>query len=132
MLLALEKFSKDGFALLQADAVTGGYELPMYTYSEGVAEYRLQNYKVSMKFLQPNCLIYDMPSWSITLDGVATTAGDIQHLKKQTISFPVGEHDPDCLALVRTYLGYGQIDKISVNLSSRTGKATIKYKTYDN
>lgn len=132
MLLAPEKFSKDGFALLQADAVTGGYELPMYTYSEGVAEYRLQNYKVSMKFLQPNCLIFDMPSWSITLDGVATTAGDIQHLKKQTISFPVGEHDPDCLALVRTYLGYGQIDKISINLSSRTGKATIKYKTYDN
>lgn len=132
MLLAPEKFSKDGFALLQANAVTGGYELPMYTYSEGVAEYRLQNYKVSMKFLQPNCLIFDMPSWSISLDGVATTAGDIQHLKKQTISFPVGEYDPNTLALVRTYLGYGQIDKISINLSSRTGKATLKYKTYDN
>lgn len=132
MLLAPEKFSKDGFALLQANAVTGGYELPMYTYNEGVAEYRLQNYKVSMKFLQPNCLIFDMPSWSISLDGVATTAGDIQHLKKQTISFPVGEYDPNTLSLVRTYLGYGQFDKVSVNLSSRTGKATIKYKTYDN
>lgn len=132
MLLAAEKFSKDGFALLQAQSVSGGYILPFNTYSDGVYQYTLQNYMVSMRFLQPNFLTYDMPSWSIELNNIATTAAGIQRSKKQTITFPVGNDDPDMNKLVKTYIGNGQFDKLSINLSSRAAKATLKYNTYDN
>lgn len=132
MLLAAEKFSKDGFALLQAQAVSGGYILPFSTYSDGVYQYTLQNYMVAMRFLQPNFLTYDMPSWSIELNGIATMAAGIQRAKKQTITFPVDNNDPDMNKLVKTYIGNGQFDKLSINLSSRSAKATLKYNTYDN
>lgn len=132
MLLAAEKFSKDGFTLLQAQAVSGGYILPFSTYSDGVYQYTLQNYMVAMIFLQSHFLTYDMPSWSIELNGTATTAAGIQRAKKQTITFPVGNDDPDMNKLVKTYLGNGQFDRLSINLSSRSAKATLKYNTYDN
>ena len=131
MLLASEKFSKDGFALLQAQAASGGYILPFHTYSDGVYQYKLQNYMVAMIFLQSNFLTYDMPSWAIQIDGTATTAAGIQRGKKQTITFPVGNTDPDMNKLVKTYIGNGQFDKVSINLSSRMAKATLKYNTYD-
>lgn len=132
MLLAAEKFSKDGFALLQAQAASGGYILPFGTYLDGVYLYKLQNDMVSMRFLQPNFLTYDMPSWSIELNGTATTAAGIQRSKKQTITFPVGNDDPDMNKLVKTYIGNGQFEKLSINLSSRSAKATLKFNTYDN
>lgn len=131
MLLAPEKFSKDGFALLQASKQGNDYILPLHTYYEGVHQYRLQNYMVAMVFLQPNFLTYDMPSWSITIDDTATTAAGIKRNKKQTITFPIGINDPDINHLVKTYIGNGQFDKLSINLSSRMAKATLKYNTYD-
>ena len=73
-----------------------------------------------------------MPSWSITIDGTATTSAGIKRNKKQELSFPVGTNDPDLLHLVKTYIGNGQYDKVSINLSSRTAKVTLKYNTYDN
>ena len=131
MLLAPEKFSKDGFALLQANLLSiGVYAVPVTSYSQGVYTYRIQNWKMAMKFLQPYFLTYDMPSWNIQVNDVATTAAGIQRAKKQTISFPVGINDPDINKLVKTYLGNGQFDKLSINLSSRMAKATIKYQTY--
>lgn len=132
MLLAAEKFSKDGFALLQAEADNGEFFLPSHTYAEGVYNYTIQNYMVSMRFLQPHFLTYDMPSWSIELNGTATTAAGIQRLKKQTLTFPCGVNDPDLNTLVKTYIGNGQYDKVNVNLSSRAIKVTLKYNTYDN
>ena len=132
MLLAAEKFSKDGFALLQAEADSGEYILPSNTYADGVYNYTIQNYMVSMRFLQPNFLTYDMPSWNIELNGTATTAAGIQRLKKQTLTFPSGVNDPDLNTLVKTYIGNGQYDKVNVNLSSRAIKVTLKYNTYDN
>ena len=49
--------------------------------------------------------------------------------KKQTLNFPAGITDPNPMKLVKTYIGNGQIDKISVNLSSRNCKATLNYDT---
>ncbi len=132
MLIAPEKFSKDGFALMQAEHNGSSYELPTDTFNDGVYPYTLQNYMVAMVWLQPSFLTYDMPSWSIEVNGTATTAAGIRRLKKQTLSFPSGTNDPVMEELVKTNIGNGQYDKVSVNLSSRMAKVTLKYNTYDN
>lgn len=131
MLLAPERCSKDGFALLQAQYDDGVWSIPFESYTFGVYEYNLQNYMMSMVFLQTNCLIYDMPSWDIELQGEQTTSLGIKRNKKQTLSFPAGENDPDLQKLVKTNIGNGQYDKVAINLSSRTAKVTLKYNTYD-
>lgn len=131
MLLAGENCSKDGFALLQAQLINGWYELPYHTYIKYPYQYSLQNYIVSMENLQQKFLTYDMPSWNIEIDGTNVTAAGIQRNKKQTLSFPAGESDPDTEKLVKTNMGNGQYDKIAVNLSSRTAKVTLKYNTYE-
>lgn len=132
MLLASEKFSKDGFALFQAISIFSPYVLPFETYIIGNYTYRLQNYMVSMRYLQEKFLTYDMPSWAINVNGTATTSAGIKRQKKQTITFPIGDTDPDINRLVKTYLGTGQFDKLTINLSSRMANATLKYDTYDN
>ena len=132
MLLAPENCSKDGFALLQATLDDGDWILPVRIFNIGTKLIFLQNYYVSMWWLQRNLITYDMPSWSIEIDGTATTSAGIQKGKKQTLSFPVGVNDPNMMQLVKTFIGNGQYDKLSINLSSRTAKVTLKYNTYDN
>lgn len=131
MLLAPEKFSKDGFALLQATRSGNTFYLAWRTFYDGEYQYTLQNYMAAMVFLQPNFLTYDMPSWAIEVDATATRAAGIQRAKKQTLTFPIGDTDPDMSHLVKTYIGTGQFDKVSINLSSRMAKTTLKYNTYD-
>ena len=132
MLLASENCSKDGFALLQAQLVSGNWVLPYHTFMREQYEYRLQNYIVAMINLQDWFLTYDMPSWSIEVNDTAVTAKGIQRNKKQTLSFPAGDNDPDLQKLVKTAIGNGQYDKLAINLSSRMAKVTLKYNTYDN
>ena len=53
----------------------------------------------------------------------------VERKKKQTLNFPAGTTDPNPMQLVKTYIGNGQVDKLSVNLCSRNIKATLKYDT---
>lgn len=134
MLITPESCSKDGFALFQAQLqiATQVPVIPFGYYYIGVVAHWLQNFIVSMYYAQGAFLLYDMPSWDIEVNGEETTSNGIQRNKKQTITFPIGANDPDLNQLVKTYLGNGQFDKVSINLSSRTAKVTIKYNTYDN
>jgi hypothetical protein len=132
MLMAGENCSKDGFALFQAVQVSGQWTLPYATFMRDQYQYRLQNYIVAMIYLQDKFLTYDMPSWNIKVNDTAVTAKGIQRNKKQTLSFPAGDSDPDLQKLVKTNIGSGQYDKVAVNLSSRMAKVTLKYNTYDN
>ena len=132
MLMAPEMCSKDGFALLQPYLSSGVYKLPIDGYGIGVYSYYLQNDFVSMYILQNLLLTYDMPSWNIEVDGVAVTANGIQRNKKQEVTFPAGDDDPNMQQLVKTSIGNGEYDKLSVNLSSRMAKVTLKYDTYTN
>lgn len=131
MLLAGENCSKDGFALFQAKRVNGVWTLPFETFYNEQYQYSLQNYMVAMVYLQSKFLTYDMPSWAIEIDGTAVTAAGIQRNKKQTLTFPVGPEDPDMQKLVKTAIGSGQYDKLSIRLTSRSAKVTLKYNTYD-
>jgi hypothetical protein len=130
MLMAPEMCSKDGFALLQPTMSGGVLKLPITGTTIGAYTYYLQNDLVSMYILQDLLLTYDMPSKTIEVNGTIRTADGIQRSKKQEVTFPSGNDDPDVLKLVKTAIGNGEYDKLSVNISSRMVKATLKYDTY--
>lgn len=135
MLISPESCSKDGFALFQADLHSAPQmtEIPFGRYFvDHLIPHWFQNPTLSMFWAQPYFLLYDMPAWDIEVNGEEWTSSGIQRNKKQQLSLPVGVSDPNVQQLVKTYIGNGQIDKMSINLSSRTAKVTLKYNTYDN
>lgn len=129
MLLNPEQFSQDGFALLAATQGANGWELPFVRRDVDNVTYYLQNGLVAMVNLQPQYWLYDMPARNLIVNGVQVWAYGIQRRKSQTLTFPVGDDDPDLLQLVKTYIGNGQYEKLSINLLSRTAEATLKYDT---
>lgn len=129
MLLNPGAMSQDGFALLAATLQSGEYKLPYRNIYLSNVEYRVQNGYLAFPYLQPTYLLYDMPAYSIKVNGNNDVARGIQRNKKQTLTFPTGDDDPNALQLVKTNMGNGQIDKLSINLSSRISKTTLKYDT---
>lgn len=119
--------SKDGFVLLAASLVGGEYKLPYVNYEYNDTDHILQNAWVSFKFLQ-QYYAYDMPAKQYEIDGVVYHAQGIKKLKIQTIKFPVLT-EPNLTNLIKTELGNGTIQKMSVNLSSRNANTTLKYDT---
>lgn len=131
MLLAPGMCSKDGFALLAANAVEGGYSVPIVSMGFGQFSLEVQNYYLCMRYLVPAFLTYDMPSWDIEVNGQQARAAGIQRNRQQTVNIPVGGTDPDMLRLVRTYIGDGEWGRTEINLSSRMAKTQLNYDTYD-
>ena len=84
---------------------------------------------MSWVYLHPNFWTYDLPAYDVTINksGYVYIRG-IERKKKQKVVYPSIE-DPDPLKLIKTYLGNGQIEKISVNLSSRMNEIQLKYDT---
>lgn len=87
----------------------------------------LQNGYMAFAFLQ-KYYRYDMPARNYTIDGEAFTAYGIKKLKKQSLKFPL-LNDPNLQQLIRTNLGNGKIEKLSINLSSRGAEADLSYDT---
>lgn len=106
---------------------TPGLTLPYYNFVIDNNDHNLQNAYLAFYFLQ-NYYAYDMPARYYSINGVEKYAYGIKKLKNQTIRFPV-LNDPDLVQLVKTNLGNGTIEKLSVNLSSRNANATLKYDT---
>jgi len=127
ILLNPEDISKDGFVLLAAVLDSGQYVLPYSNIVIGGNDHRLQNALVSFAILQ-QYYAYDMPAYNYEINGEQYRAEGIKKLKKQTIRFPL-LNDPNLVQLVKTTLGNGMIEKLSLNLSSRNANATLKYDT---
>ena len=72
--------------------------------------------------------MFDMPAWNVAINGVQQIVQGIKKLKTQTIKFPVLT-EPNLTNLIKTELGNGTIQKMSVNLSSRNANTTLKYDT---
>lgn len=120
--------SKDGFVLLAAIVQSSGqYVLPYYNYVVNSNDHYLQNAYVAFCFLQ-KYYQYDMPAPLYSINDEQMVAKGIKKLRNQTIRFPL-LNDPDLVKLVKTNLGNGTIEKLSVNLSSRIASATLKYDT---
>lgn len=132
MLLNPGAISADGFALFAAVTPSGGgqLELPFTRQTVENVEYYLQNGYLAFINVQPTYWVYDMPARNFKINNAQSYAiGGIERKKKQTLNFPAGTTDPNPMQLVKTYIGNGQVDKLSVNLCSRNIKATLKYDT---
>lgn len=116
-------------AIVQSVIIPSKYELPIVEKRVDGVDYHLQNGYLAMIDLQPTYMVDDLPAKKVRINGQETIARGITRNKTQEISFPVGLNDPDPLKLIKTQLGSGDISKISVYLSSRTAKATLKYDT---
>lgn len=105
-----------------------GFALPFITMSIEGTEYQLQNGLLSWIYLQPTFYPYDLPARRVQINGSETSAYGIERKKKQTVNFPSID-DPNPMQLIKTSIGTGQIEKISINLSSRMNKITVKHDT---
>lgn len=103
------------------------YSLPYYNFAIDGNDHILQNAYVAFCLLQ-QYYAYDMPAYQYEINGERMNAYGIKKLKNQILRFPV-LNDPDLVQLVKTNLGNGTIEKLSVNLSSRNANATLKYDT---
>lgn len=131
MLLNPGAISLDGFALFAAVMPSGGgqLELPFTRQTVDGVEYFLQNGYLAFINIQPTYWVYDMPARNFKINNIPNYAIGIERKKKQTLNFPAGTTDPNPMQLIKTYIGNGQVDKLSVNLCSRNIKATLKYDT---
>ena len=132
MLLNPGAISSDGFALFAAVTPSGGgqLELPFTRQTVDGVEYFLQNGYLAFINIQPTYWVYDMPARNFKINNSPYYAmGGLERKKKQTLNFLAGTTDPNPMLLVKTYIGNGQVDKLSVNLCSRNIKATLKYDT---
>ena len=128
MLLNPEECSNDGFALMAAVEGQSGCELPFVPYNDESTEYVMQNGYLAFVKLQPDFYGYDMPAYNVEVNGKPYYAYGIKRNKKQTVRFPMYK-DINPIGLIKTDIGIGQIEKISVNLSSRNAEVTLKYDT---
>lgn len=130
MLLNPGDMSSDGFALFAAVPTEPGgqWKLPFTRQTVNGVEYFLQNGYLAFINLQPTYWMYDLPARRVSINGSEVYAFGIERKKKQMLSFPANE-DPNPLQLIKTYMGNGQVDKLSINLCSRSIKATLKYDT---
>ena len=130
MLLNPGNMSSDGFALFAAVPPTSGSQwiLPFTRQTINGVEYFLQNGYLAFINLQSPYWLYDLPARRVSINGSEVYAYGIERKKKQTFSFPAID-DPNPMQLIKTYIGNGQVDKLSVNLHSRSIKTTLKYDT---
>lgn len=131
MLLNPQGMSKDGFVLMAGEASGGDYVLPVINVPSGwwpwvTKALYLQNGDLAFCMLQPNYLTYDMPARNIEMNGQQTTAQAVRRTKVQEVRMPMCD-DPRILEVVVTDLGYGIIEKMSIKLTSRIAKTTLKY-----
>lgn len=123
MLLNPSACSSDGFALLAPVLTDGKYKLPYVQFGESL----LQNGYMSFEYLQ-KYYRYDLPAPIYEINNQQYCAYGIKKLKTQTIKFPVLV-EPNMFNLIKTGLGDGMIQKMSINLSSRIANTTLKYDT---
>lgn len=108
-------------------AMVDVFILPYVNFQYSGTYHILQNAYAAFCFLQ-RYYDFDMPAPIYEINGEQMFAQGIKKLKKQTLRFPV-LNDPYLYQLVKTNLGDGTIEKLSVNLSSRNATATLKYDT---
>ena len=121
--------SEDGFALMCCTVTGNVFHVPFQTQTYDGKKLTIQNFKLAMINVQPAFLISDMPAWSIKVNGSNTTALGIQRKKKQQLNVPIGNTDGTLTQLVKTTIGDGEVEQLTINLSSRMAKMQLRYDT---
>ena len=119
MLANPEAFSSDGFALIGASKDSNEtYYIPILNH--------YQNYYLSWPSLISSYYIYDLPGYSIKYEATSMYAAGLKQFIKQDVEF-ISYEDPDTLSLIKTELGSGTIDSMSINLNTRKISASIYF-----
>jgi len=131
LLLNPQSISKDGFALMAGQASGTSYYLNVKYVPTGWAPWvdkflYLQNGELAFCLLQPQYLCYNLPARSIKINEVLSSALGIKRTKSQEVRVPMYQ-EPNPMKLIKTFLGNGYVSKISLNLTSRVSKCTLKY-----
>ena len=113
MLLNPSASESDGFALISAVKNNGKWKVPYLQVRDDIT---LQNGFLSFFRLQ-KFYLYDMPAWSIKVNGVQVRSNDIKKSMTQEVICPYREFDLQ--ELVRTEVGDGQIDAVTMNIDSK-------------
>lgn len=130
MLLSPNGFSEDGFALLGAALEGEDWKLPYVdftfvdSYSSMAYNVSAQNGYMAWSFLEL-FYMWDMPSPNFTIEGVLKVDNmneyyvrGVKRIMTQTVKVPY-EEDPDTTKLVKTEIGLGQIDNISIDMNTK-------------
>ena len=129
MVLNPGEISKDGFALLGATQASNTvFNIDVVPLVVDGFTYYVQNAYLAMAYLQPHFLTYGMPAKNLQVNNEPATAQSIARNRKQTLNIPV-TWNINPMELINTSLGDGEIEKLSVNLSSLISKTTLKYDT---
>lgn len=132
MLLDPSSFSEDGFALLCPIKSGPSLQLPIVSVSlrdENGTTYDalVQNWYASWSYLV-RFYQYDLPAYYATCNTLgALYSNDIKKSMKHAIEFHT-EDDPNELQLIKTTIGNGKIDSISIKLDTRLAKANLMYR----
>lgn len=131
MLFNPSNFSDDGFALLCPVKNGSSLELPIVQtqlVDENGDTYNavIQNFYAAWAYLV-RFYMYDMPASNLDCNVLGDLyANGVKMCMKHTIEFPT-EEDLDELELIKTTIGNGKIDEISVNVNTRHAKVRLLY-----
>lgn len=137
MLYAPDKFSEDGFALMMANKDTG--KVPITSVSElrddeYIYTYRVtpQNYLCSWLYLARYYML-DMPAYKIEYTRAPITDAyrvtGLKQFKQQDIEFQTNAKI-DLNKAIKTSVGIGTIDSMSVNIDTHLISTTLVYSPY--
>lgn len=133
MLFNPSNFSDDGFALLCPVKNGSSLELPIVEtqlIDENGDTYNavIQNFYASWAYLV-NFYMYDMPAKSVECNVLNDSYLYVRSIKtcmKHTIEFAADE-DLNELELIKTTMGNGKIDEVSINIDTRHAKVKLLY-----
>ena len=110
--------SEDGFAIIGAIRSGSNYLTPIVSQTTDNVAYNMQNGLMSYIYLHPVYWLDDMPAESLTINNGPYMAHSVKRTKRQEIDFPSNNYEVDEYELIKTEMGNGQIDKLSVSLTS--------------
>lgn len=110
--------SEDGFAIIGAILSGSNYLTPIVSQRTYKVAYNMQNGLMSYVYLHPIYWLDDMPAERLTINNEPYMAYSVKRTKRQEIDFPSDNYEVDEYELIKTEMGDGQIDKLSVSLTS--------------
>lgn len=117
------------FAFIQGNSPQS-YKLPYIDITVDGVDYSLQNGYLSFASLIPAFHTHDLPAYNVEINGVQFSGPvHLRKTKKQSL-WVNSLSDPEPYRLVKTNIGNGLIEKMSINLISRRVDLSLTYDTY--